>query len=224
MVVVGPVSCLPITGGMEVSLLHWKGRYLLWAGWTMSILPRLSHVSHVFGLQICNWCGVESEHELYAGMICGSLSRRKRVVRAFENSFDILDEARFLLHCRTLPGTVPLEGVCIVKDPCRRVTGLLLEYFPKGDLESLLEYGPAPPVQLICTRSTLTILAALYLAPGDTFSNNAFFCLSGSLLLSLFLLPFFLRSFLCILYVWRFFFILFCFSVHPATHVTTWSC
>lgn len=91
------------------------------------------------GLQLYTATGVESERDIYTGLVCEHDGVREDVIAGYEESFAILDEARALLRCRSLPGVVHLAGACIVTEPVRRVTGLLLEYCPGGDLEDLLE-------------------------------------------------------------------------------------
>lgn len=93
----------------------------------------------MLGLQIVSWAYIEAETDIYTGMHNhDDLKLQKMVTEAFEQSFDILEEARILMHCRALPGVVFLHGVSISTYPCRRVTGLLLEYLPRGDLSKLL--------------------------------------------------------------------------------------
>lgn len=106
-----------------------------------SLGNRRGRHNDALGLQIASWTwgAVQSEHDLYRRMVSKDPGRQQRALAAFEDSFAILGEARLLMHCLTLQGVVRLEGVCVAKEPCRRVTGLLLEYFPKGDLQNVVE-------------------------------------------------------------------------------------
>lgn len=75
---------------------------------------------------------------MYKAMACRQFSLRRMAVKAFEHTFEILDEARALMHCRSLPGVVRLAGVSLITDPCRRVSGHLFDYYPRGNLVNVL--------------------------------------------------------------------------------------
>lgn len=92
----------------------------------------------MLALQLINRGDFVCEHDLYRGMASSDPILQKKVREVFEDTFTTLEEAQILMHCRVLQGVVRLNGVCITKDPCRRVTGLLLEYFPRGDLHDVL--------------------------------------------------------------------------------------
>lgn len=93
----------------------------------------------LLGVQIDSWAYVESEMHMYTAMSSHDYPDwQKSVTAAFEESFEILDEARILMHCRSLPGVISLEGVCITTYPCRRVSSLLFEYLARGDLGDLI--------------------------------------------------------------------------------------